>query len=184
MRYPLDKIPVPVITLNQAWKLVEPTYHVVAEQIHYHRDPEAYTRLHDQGKLFTIGVGWGGGEFPCPGYNVPIKGVMANLAPADFLNAIWSEDISQEGVPICFNTSGTVSYSALLIAEWLGFKEITFVGLDLRGAKFTGQPSGKLNHQKEQFRACLPIIESRGIKVKVVGLDSNADCFDRVDWPY
>jgi hypothetical protein len=184
LTYPLDEIPVPVITMNQSWKLVEPTYHVVAEQAHYKWDPEIYDRLHNEKKLFTVGGAWGSGEFPCPGYNLQIRGVRQNLPPDEFTAAIWPEDITQQGVVICFGTSGTVAYSSLQIAIYLGFTEITWVGLDLFGQKFTGQDSGKLLHQREQFRACAPILQSRGIKTRVVGLKSMADCWDRIDWPY
>lgn len=183
LKYPLDKIPVPIITVNQAWKLVEPTFHVVAEQGHYTKDPDVYQRFDREKKLFTIGAGWDDGRQPA-GYCVGIRGVRPNLGPAEFREAIWSEDIQQQGTPICFGLTGSVTYSALQIADWLGFTEITFVGLDLFGAKFTGQASGKLSAQREMFRAVAPILREKNIDVRVVGLDSMADCWTRIDWPW
>lgn len=183
LTYPLKDIPVPVITVNQAWKLVEPTYHVVAEQVHYHRDPEVYDRLHNEGKLFTLGGDWTSGLWPSPGFNMKIKGVRPNLPPEEFQEAIWSNDLHNDGCVICFGVSGTVSYSALQVAWWLGFTTITFLGLDLYGLKFTGQAAGKLDRQREQFRAILPRLESLGLNVRVIGSDSRAP-FQKVDWPF
>lgn len=92
---------------------------------------------------------------------------------------------------------GTVAYSALQIATWLGFQQIYLHGLDLTDAhlvpRFYEDKQGKLgtslssqleSHIKPAFRAASALLRARQVQVYNLSPDSalGEDIFPKVDW--
>lgn len=112
--------------MNRSWQLVPaPDYHIVADLNHRAARPDVYEKLSKTGVLFTLGAGWANGA------NLRIRHARVHG------QMVFSDDITQ-GVSLGRGSIGTVAYSALQVAVWLGFDPIYFLGLDLGGPHFHG----------------------------------------------
>jgi len=87
----------------------------------------------------------------------------------------------------------TISYFALQLAVYMGFKEIYFLGLDLKNTEsethFFGHDFNSANHDqteypkmKRSFEAIAPKLKERGINVYNCSPISTLECFPYVDY--
>lgn len=89
----------------------------------------------------------------------------------------------------------TVSYLALQVAVYLGFKNVFFVGLDLKHrvgmTHFFGNDPVSSNHERTEFPKMMrmlqhgaDVLSGRGITVYNTSPDTSLTCFERVslDW--
>lgn len=85
----------------------------------------------------------------------------------------------------------TVSYLALQLAVYMGFKRVFYVGLDLKHQQgqthFFGKDPVSENHENTEFPKMIRMLQSAveeltdsGIRVFNCSPDSNLDCFERV----
>lgn len=100
----------------------------------------------------------------------------------------WSWDLEQ-GI----YSGYTISYFALQLAVYMGFKEIYFLGLDLKNKSdkthFFGQDFNSLEHDtteypkmRKSFEEIAPLLKEKGINVYNCSPDSTLDCFPYVDY--
>lgn len=87
----------------------------------------------------------------------------------------------------------TISYFALQVAVYMGFKEIYFLGLDLKNTEkethFFGHDFNSANHDQTEFPKMMdsfnkiaPILKERGINVYNCSPISALKCFPYVDY--
>ncbi|MFQ5715837.1 MAG: hypothetical protein ACE5GQ_01910 [Nitrospinales bacterium] len=114
-------------------------------------------------------------------WGIPIKLLGAEKFSLDLEQGIYS--------------GYTVSYLALQVAHYMGFKEIFFLGLDLkldRGrTHFFGYDFRSSSHEKTEFprmRKMLAhgahILKKQGVCVYNCSLDADLDCFPKVSFDY
>lgn len=100
----------------------------------------------------------------------------------------WSKDLS-EGI----YSGYTISYFALQLAVYLGFKQIYFLGLDLKNQEdkthFFGHDFNSQNHDQTEYpkmRKCFediaPHLKAQGIDVFNCSPISTLTCFPYVDY--
>lgn len=85
----------------------------------------------------------------------------------------------------------TVSYFALQVAVYMGFKRVFYVGLDLKHrpgqTHFFGSDSVSKNHETTEFPKMIRMLHQAADKLSTSGVrvyncspDTNLDCFERV----
>lgn len=168
IQHPLKDAPVPIITMNKLWQLVWPAYHVALHIEHFEQDTQIYNALARENKLVVAGDSW------------PI-GIKMGFWPTS--EPKFSRDLIL-GVIEGWGSGGSVAYVALQLAVWLGFRDIYFAGLDLKGKhKFNGEPVGDLQGQQKLFKEAARVLDKL-VDVKVIGKDSACEAFPKVDWPW
>ncbi|MDD4976593.1 MAG: hypothetical protein PHY93_19715 [Bacteriovorax sp.] len=111
------------------------------------------------------------------GIPIPLKGVSG-----------FSWDL-EEGI----YSGYTISYFALQLAVYMGFKEIYFLGLDLKNEEFNthffGADYHSANHDntefpkmRKSFEEIAPILKKKGINVYNCSAFSTLTCFPYVDY--
>jgi hypothetical protein len=142
-------------------------YHCTFDHRLYDMYPE---ELKQSRYLFTLD----GRPFGIP---IPLVGVNG-----------WSWDLEQ-GI----YSGYTISYFALQLAVYMGFKEIYFLGLDLKNEKynthFFGEDFHSLDHDRTEFpkmrksfEDIAPILKEKGINVYNCSPVSTLSCFPYVDY--
>ena len=112
-------------------------------------------------------------------WGIPIKLLGAEKFSADLEQGIYS--------------GYTISYIALQVAHYMGFKEIFFLGLDLkldRGrTHFFGYDFRSSSHEQTEFprmRKMLSrgadILKKKGVSVYNCSLDADLDCFPKISF--
>jgi len=87
----------------------------------------------------------------------------------------------------------TVSYFALQLSLWMGFKNIFFLGLDLKNTlnetHFFGYDHRSGNHDQTEFpkmirsfESVATLIKEKSIKVYNCSLESSLDCFEKMSF--
>lgn len=134
----LGAITCPTIGTNRSFDLHWPTYHIVIDK---KQDQglakDAFRRLADEGRLFVAGAYW----------------KMGTKIPFHLGDLKFSRDLEKDGVVESLNGVGSIAYSALQLAAFLGFSPIYFLGLDLHGDHFHKEwkPSPLMERQNDLF---------------------------------
>lgn len=106
------------------------------------------------------------------------------------LKLLGSQGFSHELID-CVYSGHTVSYMALQIAVYMGFKKIFYVGLDLKHQEgqthFFGKDSVSQNHEQTEFPKMIRMLEygarelvDSEVRVYNCSPDTTLTCFERV----
>lgn len=119
--------------------------------------------------------------FPERPFGIPITLLGANGFSSDLENGIYS--------------GYTVSYFALQVAAYMGFKQIFYLGLDLKNqgyrTHFFGHDFQSRTHDqteyprmRQAFENAAPLLAQRGIEVFNCSPDSTLECFRKVSFEW
>lgn len=172
----LSRIPFPTMGVNKSWKLHDATYHVTLESSHWQADPDVYRAMAGKKKLFVLGDVSSTRTWARSWPWDPAPNELRVVYPGNALYFPFSTD-AEKGVVEGWNGVGSVTYVALQLAHYMGFRAVYCLGLDLRGPHFHGEwaPSLMLERQNELFTQV-----PTSLGVRVVGSPESAAIFPKI----